>query len=86
MGILTWIVFGLLAGAVAQWVMPGNDPGGRGCRGVVITVLIGIGGAIVGGIIGTALGFGGVSGFNLWSFLLAVGGALIVLWVWRKVS
>lgn len=74
MGILTWIVFGLIAGAVAKFLMPGKDPGG-----FVVTVLLGIGGAMVGGFIGTFLGFGSVGGFDLRSFLIAVGGAVVLL-------
>jgi uncharacterized membrane protein YeaQ/YmgE (transglycosylase-associated protein family) len=86
MGILAWIVFGLLAGALAQVIMPGDDPGGRGFMGWVITMVVGIVGAIVGGFIGAALGFGGVTGFNLGSFLIAVVGALIVLFLWRLIA
>ena len=86
MGILAWIIFGLIAGAIAQLIMPGNDPGGRGFVGMVITMLIGIVGAVLGGVIGSALGFGGVSGFNLGSFLIAILGALIVLFVWRQIA
>jgi uncharacterized membrane protein YeaQ/YmgE (transglycosylase-associated protein family) len=86
MGILAWIIFGLLAGAVAQLIMPGDDPGGRGFVGWLITMVVGIVGAIVGGFIGAAIGFGGVSGFNLGSFLIAVAGALLVLFVWRLIA
>ena len=74
MGILTWIVFGLIAGALAKLIMPGNDPGG-----IIVTILIGIVGAVVGGFIGTQLGFGGVTGFNLGSFVVAIIGALVLL-------
>ena len=86
MGILAWLIFGLLAGAVAQVIMPGNDAGGRGFVGVVITIVIGIAGAIIGGFIGTALGFGDVSGFNFSSFVIAVVGAIVLLAVWRAIS
>jgi uncharacterized membrane protein YeaQ/YmgE (transglycosylase-associated protein family) len=78
MGILSWIIFGLLAGALAKWIMPGNDPGG-----FIVTILIGIGGAVVGGIIGTQLGFGNVTGFDLRSFAIAIGGALVLLYIYR---
>ncbi len=74
MGILSWIVFGLIAGGLAKLVMPGDDPGG-----FVMTILLGIGGAVVGGFVGTFLGFGGVGGFDLRSFLIAVGGSLLLL-------
>ena len=81
MGILAWIVFGLIAGAVAKMLMPGKDPGG-----CIITILIGIAGAVLGGFIGSLLGFGGVSGFDFRSFLIAVGGAILLLWLYRRFS
>ena len=74
MGIIAWIIFGLLAGIIAKFIMPGKDPGG-----FVFTILIGIAGAVVGGFVGTLLGLGDVSGFNIGSFLIAVGGALLLL-------
>jgi uncharacterized membrane protein YeaQ/YmgE (transglycosylase-associated protein family) len=83
MGILAWLLFGLIAGAIAKLIMPGNDPGGSGCLGWLVTSLIGIAGAIVGGLIGSALGLGGVTGFDLGSFLIAIAGAIIVLGVYR---
>ena len=79
MGILAWIVFGLIAGAVAKLLMPGNDPGG-----FVVTMLIGIAGAVIGGFIGAALGFGGVEGFDFRSFLIAILGAILLLWAYRR--
>lgn len=81
MGIISWIVFGLIAGALAKFIMPGEDPGG-----IIVTIIIGIVGAMVGGFIGSVLGFGGVSGFNLGSFVLAVGGALILLAGYRAMK
>ncbi len=78
MGILSWIIFGLIAGALAKLIMPGNDPGG-----FIITILLGIAGAIVGGFIGTALGFGDVTGFNFGSFFIAILGAVILLVLYR---
>lgn len=79
MGILSWIIMGLIVGAVAKVIMPGKDPGG-----LIITVLLGIGGAFLGGFIGSFLGFGKVSGFNLGSLVLATGGALLILVIYRK--
>ncbi len=79
MGIVTWIVLGLLVGALAKWIMPGPDPGG-----IFLTMLLGIAGAFVGGFLGSALGFGGISGFNLGSLALAVGGAVLLLWLHRR--
>ncbi|MBR9857976.1 MAG: GlsB/YeaQ/YmgE family stress response membrane protein [Gammaproteobacteria bacterium] len=78
MGILSWIVFGLLAGMLAKWLMPGRDGGG-----IIMTMLLGIAGAFVGGWIGTQLGFGSVTGFNLGSFFTAIIGALALLFIYR---
>jgi uncharacterized membrane protein YeaQ/YmgE (transglycosylase-associated protein family) len=78
MGILAWILFGLIAGALAKWLMPGRDPGG-----IIITILLGIGGAVLGGYIGTLLGWGDITGFDLRSFGLAVGGGMLLLLVYR---
>lgn len=79
MGILSWIVLGLIVGALAKLIMPGDDPGG-----IIVTILIGIAGAFVGGYIGTALGFGTVTGFNLGSLVIATGGALVLLLAYRQ--
>ena len=81
MGILAWIVFGLIAGALAKFIMPGKDPGG-----LIVTILIGIAGAILGGFVGTQLGFGGVSGFDLRSLGIAIVGALLLLWLYRMMK
>ena len=80
MGILAWIVLGLIAGAIAKFVMPGRDPGG-----IFVTILLGIVGAVVGGFIGSPLGMGDVTGVNLGSILLAVVGAVILLILYRMV-
>jgi uncharacterized membrane protein YeaQ/YmgE (transglycosylase-associated protein family) len=78
MGILAWIIFGLIAGALAKFIMPGQQPGG-----IILTIVLGIVGAVVGGFIGTRLlGFGDISGFDLRSLAIAVGGALLVLVVY----
>ena len=74
MGILAWIVFGLLAGWVAKLLVPDSDP-----QGCIITMVIGVLGAVIGGFIGSWLGFGAVTGFNLKSFLIAVVGAVLLL-------
>ncbi len=81
MGILTWIVLGLIVGALAKWIMPGDDPGG-----IFITILIGIAGALLGGFLSTALGFGGVDGFNLGSVIIAVLGSLLLLFGYRRIK
>jgi uncharacterized membrane protein YeaQ/YmgE (transglycosylase-associated protein family) len=80
MGILAWIVIGLIAGALAKLIMPGDDPGG-----IIVTILIGIVGAFVGGFVVNLFGGAGVSGFNIWSILVATLGAIILLAVYRRV-
>lgn len=80
MGILSWVLFGLLAGLLAKFLMPGPNGGG-----FIATTLLGIVGAVLGGFIGTRLGWGSVTGFDLHSFGLAVGGGLLVLVVFRLV-
>ncbi|MCC7045734.1 MAG: GlsB/YeaQ/YmgE family stress response membrane protein [Alphaproteobacteria bacterium] len=79
MGILSWILFGLVAGILAKFFMPGRDGGG-----IIVTILLGIAGAVVGGFIGQALGLGDVTGFNLRSFIIAVAGGVLVLFVYRR--
>ncbi|GIX27917.1 GlsB/YeaQ/YmgE family stress response membrane protein [Pelomicrobium sp. G1] len=74
MGILSWIVFGLVAGVVAKLLVPGKDIGG-----IVVTIAIGIAGALIGGFIGTQLGFGTVTGFDFRSLVIAVLGAVLLL-------
>jgi uncharacterized membrane protein YeaQ/YmgE (transglycosylase-associated protein family) len=63
---------------LAKVIMPGRDPGG-----LIVTILLGIGGALVGGYIGTRLGFGSVSGFDLRSLAISVGGAVLLLFLYR---
>jgi len=81
MGILAWIVVGLIAGALAKLIMPGDDPGG-----IIVTILIGIVGAFVGGFVVNLVGGAGVSGFNFWSILVATLGAIILLAIYRLVA
>jgi len=80
MGFLAWVVLGLIAGAIAKWILPGNDPGG-----FIITIVIGIVGAVIGGFIGTALGFGAVDGLNLGSIAIAVLGSIVLLMIFRVI-
>ena len=81
MGILSWILLGLVVGVLAKLIMPGNDPGG-----FIVTILLGVAGAFVGGFIASLVGIGGVSGFDLGSLAVATAGALLLLFVYRQVK
>ncbi|MGZ8375727.1 MAG: GlsB/YeaQ/YmgE family stress response membrane protein [Gemmatirosa sp.] len=82
MGILAWIILGLIAGAIAKALMPGKDPGG-----FIVTALIGIVGAVIGGFLGNMIfGIGGVSGIDIRSILISVVGALVLLWIYRMAT
>lgn len=81
MGILAWIVFGLIAGVLARLIMPGKAPGG-----IIATIILGIIGALVGGFLGTQMGFGDLSGFDLRSMAMAVGGGLVILFVFSMLT
>lgn len=81
MGLLSWIIMGLIVGMLAKFILPGKDPGG-----VIVTILIGIAGAFVGGFISSALGFGSVTGFNMGSILVSIGGAVLLLIVYRNIK
>jgi uncharacterized membrane protein YeaQ/YmgE (transglycosylase-associated protein family) len=76
MGILGWIVFGLIVGAIAKLLMPGRDPGG-----IIITMVLGIVGALLGGFIGRALGM--YSADEPAGFIMALVGAVLVLFIYR---
>jgi len=78
-GIIGWIVIGGLVGAIAKLLMPGKDPGG-----FIITTLLGIAGAVIGGFIGRALwGSSGVNDWSIGSFALAIAGAILLLFLYR---
>lgn len=82
MGILAWIVVGLVAGILAKIAMPGPDPGG-----IILTIVIGIVGALIGGfVVERLLGGPGVTGINLTSILVATLGAIILLAVYRLIT
>jgi len=81
MGIFSWILMGLIVGVIAKFIMPGKDPGG-----FIITILLGIAGAFFGDYICSFLGLGDVTGFNFGSLLLAVGGAIILLILYRAIK
>lgn len=79
MGIIGWIVFGLIVGIVGKFVMPGRDPGG-----IIVTILLGIAGALVGGFLGRLLGWYGPN--DPVGFLMAVVGAIVLLVAYRAVA
>jgi uncharacterized membrane protein YeaQ/YmgE (transglycosylase-associated protein family) len=79
MSLIAWIVLGLLAGAIAKMLMPGRDPGG-----CIVTILIGIVGALLGGWLSTLFGFGGLGGQLDWrNLVIAVLGSIVLLGLWR---
>jgi uncharacterized membrane protein YeaQ/YmgE (transglycosylase-associated protein family) len=78
MGILGWILFGLIVGALAKLVMPGRDPGG-----IIVTMLLGIAGAVIGGFVGRALGLYGPG--EAAGFVMSFIGAVVLLWIYRIV-
>jgi uncharacterized membrane protein YeaQ/YmgE (transglycosylase-associated protein family) len=75
-GILGWIIFGLIVGALAKFLMPGDDPGG-----IIVTMLLGIVGAVVGGYIGRALGL--YAPDQPAGFFMALVGSIVLLWIYR---
>jgi uncharacterized membrane protein YeaQ/YmgE (transglycosylase-associated protein family) len=79
MAILSWIVFGIVIGAIAKLLMPGKDPGG-----FIITMLLGIAGALVGGFIGRAMGFYGPNQSAGW--IMSILGAVILLALYRMLA
>ena len=81
MGIVSWIVVGLIAGWLAKMISAGSEPGG-----LLMTLLIGVVGAIVGGVIANALGYAGATGINLYSVLIATLGAVLFLFLWKTLS
>jgi uncharacterized membrane protein YeaQ/YmgE (transglycosylase-associated protein family) len=77
LGIIGWIVFGLIVGIVAKLLMPGRDPGG-----IIITILLGIAGALLGGFLGRALGWYGPS--DAAGFIMSILGAVVILFIYRR--
>ena len=75
-GVLGWIIFGLIVGALAKLVMPGRDPGG-----IIVTILLGIAGAVIGGFLGRALGWYGPNDGA--GYIVSFLGAILLLWIYR---
>ncbi len=76
MGIVSWIIMGGLAGWVASMIMKRDAN-----MGVIANIIVGIVGGIVGGFVASLLGLGTITGFNLGSFLIALGGSCLLLWI-----
>jgi uncharacterized membrane protein YeaQ/YmgE (transglycosylase-associated protein family) len=81
MGFISWIILGLIAGVIAKLIMPGKDGGG-----FIVTTLLGIAGAFVGGWVGSFFGLGTVGTFSLGSMTTAIAGALLLLFIYRQVK
>lgn len=82
MNIIAWLVVGLVGGVLAKMLMPGRGPGG-----IILTILLGIGGAVVGGFLAVALGLSdGVNNFDIGTIFLAVAGAMLLLFGYRLIS
>jgi uncharacterized membrane protein YeaQ/YmgE (transglycosylase-associated protein family) len=82
MGIIGFIILGLIAGAIAKAILPGDDPGG-----IIVTMLIGVAGALIGGVIASALGIGELGKFfDIGTWLIAIAGSLLLLVVYRMVA
>jgi uncharacterized membrane protein YeaQ/YmgE (transglycosylase-associated protein family) len=83
MGIIGWIILGLLAGVIAKAILPGDDPGG-----FIVTTLLGIAGALLGGLVAGLLGFGDPIDefFDLSTWLGAIIGAIVLLLIWRAIA
>jgi uncharacterized membrane protein YeaQ/YmgE (transglycosylase-associated protein family) len=81
MGIISWIILGLIVGILAKWFMPGKDGGG-----FFMTIILGIAGALVGGYISAFFGLGTVTGFNIGSLIISILGAMLLLFIYRKLK
>ena len=81
MGLISWILVGAIAGVLAKWIMPGEGPGG-----FIITIILGMAGASIGGFFVGILGGTGATGFNIWSILVATLGAIILLFVYGLIA
>jgi len=81
LGFIWWLIIGLIAGALARLIMPGRDP-----MGIIATILLGIVGSILGGLVAMAIWGNSANGFQPAGLLLSILGAIIVLWIWRMIK
>ena len=80
MGVISWIVLGVIAGFIGSKIV------NRSGQGFLRDIALGVAGAIVGGVIFSSFGMTGVTGFNLWSMIVAVVGAVVVLWIYHQLT
>ena len=80
MSVLAWIVLGLISAFIASNLL------NRSGQGLLLDIVLGIVGAVVGGFLFSAIGATGITGFNLWSILVAIAGAVVVLWIYHAVA
>jgi uncharacterized membrane protein YeaQ/YmgE (transglycosylase-associated protein family) len=78
-GVLGWILFGVIGGAIAKLLMPGRDPGG-----ILVTMALGIAGALLGGFLGRVLGWYGPNDGA--GFFMSLLGAILLLWIYRMIA
>ncbi|HEV8169297.1 MAG TPA: GlsB/YeaQ/YmgE family stress response membrane protein [Pyrinomonadaceae bacterium] len=81
MNFIWWLIIGLIAGALARLIMPGRDP-----MGIIATIVLGIVGSILGGLVSMAIWRNNTDGFQPAGLLLSVLGAILVLWIWRMIK
>lgn len=81
MGFISWVFFGLVVGIIARCLMPGKEH-----FGIIMTVVLGVVGALIGGVVSTFLGFGNVNGFNIYSIVVATVGSIVLLFVIHKLK
>ncbi|WP_393949701.1 GlsB/YeaQ/YmgE family stress response membrane protein [Kluyvera intermedia] len=81
MGFIYWVFFGLVVGIIARCLMPGKEH-----FGIIMTVVLGVVGALIGGAVSTFLGFGNVNGFNIYSIVVATVGSIVLLFVIHKLK
>lgn len=81
MGLVSWVLVGLVAGLLARWIVPGSGPGG-----LVVTTILGMAGASIGGLLAGLIGGTGATGFNVWSIVVATFGAVVLLFFYNLVA
>ena len=81
MSFIVWLIVGLVAGALARLIMPGRDP-----MGIIATILLGIVGSVIGGLVSWAIWGADERGFQPAGLLLSILGAIVVLWIWRMMK